>query len=760
MNKEIVEFSNKIRTLITHSDRVTKSAVQSITSLQSEIDQQDRNVNELIKIINSKKQLHENLDIAIKELDAFINLCNSIESDKMNIQQGPKGSVTEYIVKLEYLKTVDKYLWYKDLKFPRKKSKRNEENIQKSLDKHETLLQTGENYICFEFQNILKHNCNPEQMKYYIEFLIEKFSIKKDDVNSLFIPVSTVKKLELICSWFLKREIMYELYDESNQHCDINQKLKFDLIRFKFLTSTIQAYFKFSSLGLVKDSDGKFKFNIHKIINNLTEQPTRLTSSIFTADNIDLKRMTRYNSNMSLNLENLSPNISGSTFSLLKNKQPDQKPVELIEIFSENLDFCLKVLKHEKILIREIYSKSKETQNELISKLTLLVVEEIKKECEIFFKNSLDFTKFTNISDNVISSITRLKIKIKHLIETTSCIQTSDLASGFSIIQFSLRINEIASQIFQTYLSVVQTGYLNTSNVPNNSALHPYCVKICDTWAFIRDNESFVVDSIMLTCDSIENAKKKRQSKTIDSDLSDRWYCAKYYSFLIEKLDNFLIDCTVKFCESSKFNFITPSSSINVSVSTSFVKHMKSLKGFVFLVNNLAFIFDYIYELNLIDDLKKINPTFEDVMKENIENNIINSIQVFKYLKSKWSKLASEQEQILSESQTSLKSILKRSNSTDDKLKRKQEYLFYLKEAILNSFCLVIQNEAINKIYKEKSFEHLKPVLEWMDLNGELKSFFYSLNIKYNIENSTSIIDVLYEHMFPLDSLNQLYKLV
>ncbi|RNA12578.1 hypothetical protein BpHYR1_009062 [Brachionus plicatilis] len=524
------------------------------------------------------------------------------------------------------------------------------------------------------------------------------------------------------------------------QHCDIDQKLKYDSIRFKFVTDLIRSYIKVSSIGLVKESDGKFRFSIHKIIQGISEQPARLSGIIFHDDSD--KRISR----SSLNIEKYSPNTSSS--SQLNFKQ-EHKPVELIEIFSENLDFCLKVLRHETILINKIFIRSSDSCNDLISKLTVLVMEEIKRECELFFKNSLDFTKFTNISNNVVYSIIGLKMKIKNLIDSTSCIQTTDLASGSSIIQFSIRINEITAQILETFLSVIQTGYLNTFDVPNNGSLHPYCEQICHTWSFIRQNESVLTDSIILVCSSTKSKKNAH-------DASDRWYLSKYHSFLIEKLDHFLIDCTIKSCESNKLDFITPITSVDFSVSNSFVKHLKSLKAFVFLVNNLAFVFDKIFELELIDDLKDINSKFEDVMKENIENNILNSIQVFKYLNVKWSKMINESESSDS-SHISIRALVKRT-SNDDGNRKKKEYMFYLREAFLQCMCLVIPNEDINQIIKDKMFEYVRPILDWMELHNELGKFFNDLNLK--IQSSNDIIQNLYNNVFPSDSSQQLSKLL
>lgn len=736
MNPELIEFSNQIRDLVNNCDRITESTVQSISLLNTDIERQEIKLNDFLKRINQKKQFNDNLIKAVNELEAFLALCDSIENDKLKIGVGPKGNIAEYIKKLEYLLSIEKYSWYSQLKIGQ--SKKNEPNIQVSFAKHQELIRKGENYIFFEFQNILKHNCNREQIKYFTQFLLEKFC-QSSNTNETFIPSSTVQKLELICSWFLHREQMYELYDDTNQHCDINQKLKYESIRFKFAADLIRSYIQVSSIGLIKEKDGKLRFSIRKIVQSIAEQPSRLSGVVFS-DGSDKSA-----SRLSLNLEKFSPNNSSSS---QINFRQEHRPAEMIEVFSENLDFSLKVLSHEKLLINSIFKSSSDSCNELVSKLTVLIMAEVKRECEIFFKNSLDFTKFTNISNNVVYSIIGLKLKIKNLIDSTSCIQTNDLASASSIIQFSIRINQIAAQILETFLTVIQTGYLNTFDVPNNASLHPYCEQICQTWSFIRQNEFVLKDSIALACSST-NSKKDAL------DPSDRWYLSKYYSLLIEKLDHFLIDCTIKSCESHKFNFISDMSSISFSVSNSFAKHLKSLKAFIFLVNNLTYVFDKIFDLELINDLKDINSMFEEVMKENIENNILNSLQVFKYLNVKWTKLMAENE-LTDSNHLSIKALVAKIPNSD-KIRKKNEYLFYLKEVLLQSMCLVIPNKRINQIFRDKMFEYVNPILEWMDKNNELQLLYNNLNLRSK-KTGRNIIQVLYDSVFPFDSTEQLSK--
>ena len=122
--------------------------------------------------------------------------------------------------------------------------------------------------------------------------------------------------------------------------------------------------------------------------------------------------------------------------------QASSRPVEYIEIFADNLDFSLKLLKHENILVSTIYQKSDETRIDLVSKLTIMVIDIIKNEFEKFFTNSCDFTKISNNGDDVIAAIIRLIVKVHNLKEKTTCLQTEDLSSASKLLQFSIRLND------------------------------------------------------------------------------------------------------------------------------------------------------------------------------------------------------------------------------------------------------------------------------------------------------------------------------
>jgi len=176
-------------------------------------------------------------------------------------------------------------------------------------------------------------------------------------------------KLEQICWWFLQQEQAYELYNDSGEHCDINQKLNYCELRFDYLKSAIRAHSKALSEAL-----------------GSSDEPSSGKGAVL---------------GLRLFRDESRERISTAT--------------ECIELFARNLDFCLKLLKHENILLKNIYQRSAETRDDLASKLTIMVVASIMSEFEEFFVNEHDFGKLANNGEHVVSAIVRLILRVQHL---------------------------------------------------------------------------------------------------------------------------------------------------------------------------------------------------------------------------------------------------------------------------------------------------------------------------------------------------------
>ena len=219
------------------------------------------------------------------------------------------------------------------------------------------------------------------------------------------------------------------------------------------------------------------------------------------------------------NIQELS-HFSGSstrinTSTLTLNTQESTRPVDYIEIFADNLDFSLKLLKDENSLVNNIFYKSDETRVELTSKLTILVIDQIQKEFEKFFTNSCDFSKLSNSDDEVVAAIIKLLLKVHNLKEKTTCLQTEDLSSGSKLLMFSMRLNEISSQIFASYLEAIKKGYFSTFELPYNCSVHEHVIRVCDMWRLISKHEKCLLDPIKLACESKNLSKDKEHNNIL-----------------------------------------------------------------------------------------------------------------------------------------------------------------------------------------------------------------------------------------------------
>ena len=307
LNKDLIDFKANVKALMQKSDLATKTAVESFTYLETSISDYKSRMENLFQSIELKKLRMTNILKASNELEKFLVIIDNIDNDVSQIMQGPKGILGTYIDKLEEIRRIDSYNWIKGLdKISSPIDNKAYSNYHTYYDKYKVLMRNGERVLLQEFQDIIKHYSNIEQMQTFIDYLIsnedqadlelkckDKFRDDDDDVideneslnnlnkikqsheaklnrsntntnsvvlieEDLFMPKDTLIKLEQICLWFLRREQQYELYNDKNQHCDINQKLKFSETRNEFLRLCLITYSKMNSLGFKKDCSGNF----------------------------------------------------------------------------------------------------------------------------------------------------------------------------------------------------------------------------------------------------------------------------------------------------------------------------------------------------------------------------------------------------------------------------------------------------------------------------------------------------------------------
>jgi hypothetical protein len=252
-HEDLVEFSSNLKKVLLQSDHFTNLVTKSIDLFDSEVNEAHRNVEHIFSQISAKQTCKKNLELCEKELQNLLHLLDLINADKLEVSKGHMGQIDEYISKLECIKAMEnKYAWIQDLEYSRRtRIKIAESDLKTSYNKYKILMRMGENILCQEFTSIINHYSTQEQMQNYFDFLLNKF---ENDETLLFISNQTTKKLESICYWFLEREQQSELYDEKNEHCDINKKLKFAEHRNQFLKLCIKTYFKRNSVKDLNNS--------------------------------------------------------------------------------------------------------------------------------------------------------------------------------------------------------------------------------------------------------------------------------------------------------------------------------------------------------------------------------------------------------------------------------------------------------------------------------------------------------------------------
>ena len=263
IEKKLLDFSLTIRNLMEKSETATKFAIESFDYLDKSVNFHQENLRTIFSEIDLKMLREKNLKIASRELDIFLNIVEIIEKDKLEIMQGPRGLLSQFIKNLEFIKQIENYTWIKE-----QSSKFANKRVELCYIKFNSLVRHSEKILLDEFQNLIKHYSNSEQALTFIDFLISKEEgideqrteeILKEEtglktntnrVNSdeaanknklieinddSFLPKETLMNLEIITWWFLQREQQYELYDEKLQHCDINQKYVVKKVKFMHL---------------------------------------------------------------------------------------------------------------------------------------------------------------------------------------------------------------------------------------------------------------------------------------------------------------------------------------------------------------------------------------------------------------------------------------------------------------------------------------------------------------------------------------------
>jgi len=102
-----------------------------------------------------------------------------------------------------------------------------------------------------------------------------------------------------------------------------------------------------------------------------------------------------------------------------------------------------------------------------------------------------------------------------------SNLQTADLSSASKLLQFSLRLNEMAAQVFVGYLQTVKSGYFNKNVVPSDCGVHEMCVRTLQVARLINKHGVALLEPAKAATKKACNEDCKRSGEVNDSKVSD-----------------------------------------------------------------------------------------------------------------------------------------------------------------------------------------------------------------------------------------------
>lgn len=415
-------------------------------------------------------------------------------------------------------------------------------------------------------------------------------------------------------------------------------------------------------------------------LDNIANEFRKFSSNNLTSLIIEESNKILFNRRTSV----LDGNVSHQHHQQHKNHK--SRSLESIELFNDNLNFALKLLRHEKMIINYIFQHSDDTQNELLADLTALILDEIQNEFEVFLTNGVDFRKISNNGPLVLESIVNLAVKIDLLKKNTDGLQINDLPSASKLIQFSSSLNEITAQILYYFLDTTKSGYFNTYLFPSDCSVHEYCEKICELMKLIKKNEAILDNAMYNICeDYIKKMQKnesyqssvlglygnmdfvadialddeddraidkpeefagryrQRKSTLIDNNYQDnnpdderKIQFARYFWLLIKRLNSFLIN------EALKSSATTTASVTNVSSTK---QGIINLKAYIFLINNFEYVLQVATDLNLTDSFRIINNNYDKLVNENVQKNCDKACEIFQDIHLKWRTIEKHAEQ-------------------------------------------------------------------------------------------------------------------
>jgi hypothetical protein len=114
--KELCEFSENLGNLLEKSNHITETTVASICALEIKITECHQSLEETFARIEAQELFIRNIEHSVNQLDEFVRLFSTIDTDSLKIAEGPQGAINAYIDKLLYIQTIEKYHYIKELK--------------------------------------------------------------------------------------------------------------------------------------------------------------------------------------------------------------------------------------------------------------------------------------------------------------------------------------------------------------------------------------------------------------------------------------------------------------------------------------------------------------------------------------------------------------------------------------------------------------------------------------------------------------------
>jgi hypothetical protein len=520
----------------------------------------------------------------------------------------------------------------------------------------------------------------------------------------------------------------------------------------------------------LKYNDIRFEFISH------------VTIWISQKDNLSIKsaqsqpQSTNYLLKTSQSLANLKkPNSTNSLTSL--------SPFNVLTQFHDTINFFCRLLIHEKSILNRIFDDL--MRDNFRHMLVELLLERMQAELELILVSlSQEFKRAGNCGYDVVNEMMIILRKISHFREISDYSKSNRVITQ-RIGTLITNLHNLNSIILNSYLINVKNGLSNVYLFPSDCGIHEFTESTCKILKILKINEIHIEASLRV----LYGIELKRKTNV-----------GKYYWTLIKSLNSFLIE------EASHVNTQSSNALIN---SSKFKNGIGSLRGYVFLLNNLDYILETCDSIGVIQLIELVNDGFKQLIDESITKNCEKAVEIFHEIHIKWFnhsneddlndmdedclfKLASSSDSNASlDSMSSFKKLNRAKNKTKSlfnnvknvvrvskrysnvnfstnpnkesnsqliKITKKDNYFHEsardsLREQLLVVFRVTTQtiliNPVLNSHIKEMIERYIEPILDDLDRAGILQEFAEKLFDKISKKDGNLIKKQIFSEIFP-----------